>query len=183
MNCFYCKGVDTVEEQPTRFCACESPQPFVVENVPAAVCRLCGDKSFSAETVAVLEKIKNGEAQARGYQVIQIFDFEQPGRAGEPGIVGSHHQTPFDYYVDPSSDQNSVTLYRSTPSWTPGVVYPMAMPKSEKPLMQYISDMKPGDAWQHDNVAIGEYFVGTWDQDRGVVGIVRQHSNDSPSHL
>ena len=75
MNCYYCKGIDTVEQQPTRFCDWEVPNPFIVENVPAFMCRLCGDKSFSGDTVTALEKIKNGEATANGAQVFHVFDF------------------------------------------------------------------------------------------------------------
>ena len=183
MNCFYCKGVDTVEEQPTWFCACESPQPFVVENVPASVCRLCGDKSFSAETVAALEKIKNGEAQAGGYQVMQVFDFEQLDKAGLPGTAGSQDQTLLRHYITRYLDQNPVTFYGSMPSWGPGVVYPFSQLKWGNPATWNIAGIKLGNVYQRNNVAIGDYSEGIWNQDMGVVGIVRQHSSDSPSYI
>lgn len=77
MNCYYCKGVDTLEQQNTRFCAYDIPDPFVVEQVPALVCRLCGDKSFSGNVVKALEKIRTGEAQADGFQSFRVFDFGQ----------------------------------------------------------------------------------------------------------
>jgi hypothetical protein len=176
MNCFYCKGVDTVEEQPTRFCACESPQPFVVENVPAAVCRLCGDRAFSAETVAALEKIKNGEAQARGYQVIQIFDFEQPGRAEKPEIVMGKDQPLLRHYAQ-YLDQNRVTVYGSISSWAPGVVYPMVIPKFENPAMQYIAGIKLGDALQGLNLTFSDSSPVSLDQEYCGVGITWPHSN------
>ena len=89
MNCVYCNGVDTVEEQLTRFCACETPRPFIVENVPAFVCRLCGDKSFSGEAVSELEKMKNGEVQINSLQILRVFDFQQidkPGTSATSGI-------------------------------------------------------------------------------------------------
>ena len=83
MNCYYCKGVDTLEEKNTRFCVYDVPDPFVVEQVPALVCRLCGDKSFSVNVVKALEKIGTGEAQADGFQSFRVFDFEQLAKTEE----------------------------------------------------------------------------------------------------
>ena len=89
MNCNYCDGIDTVEQGTTRFCAVEAPHPFVVDDVPASICRICGDKSFTAETVTKLEKIKTGEAQTFDFRVFRVFDFNHldgPAREGSrPG--------------------------------------------------------------------------------------------------
>ena len=63
MNCHYCKGLNTIEKQITTFSACDIPQAFIVENVPAFVCYLCGDKSFSGETIRVMDKIRCGKAK------------------------------------------------------------------------------------------------------------------------
>ena len=81
MNCYYCKGIDTMEQQNTRFCAYDVPSPFLMENVPALVCRLCGEKSYSGEVVSALEKIKNGEAKASDWLTFQVFDFKQLSKA------------------------------------------------------------------------------------------------------
>ncbi len=81
MDCYYCKGVDTVEEQLTRYCACELPDPFIVENVPSFVCRLCGDQSFSGETVTELGNIKNGGARVGSLQVLRVFDYARLHRS------------------------------------------------------------------------------------------------------
>ncbi len=84
MNCYYCHGIGTVEKQQTRFCACDAPQPFIVENVPALVCIQCGDKTFSGEVVSALEKIKDGKTQVSSLRTIRVFDFvsEPVGRHG-----------------------------------------------------------------------------------------------------
>ena len=84
MDCVYCNGVDTVEEQLTRFCACETSQPFIVENVPAFVCRICGDKSFSGDTVMTFEKMKNGEVQTSSLQFLRVFNFQRQDKAKTP---------------------------------------------------------------------------------------------------
>lgn len=87
MNCYYCKGVDTVEEQVVRLCEGEAPKPYIVENVPTFVCRLCGDKSYSGETLSVLEKVMKGDAVAVGTQVMPVFDFQQlDGDAGQSAV-------------------------------------------------------------------------------------------------
>ena len=76
MNCDYCHGVETVEKGIARFCACDAPTLFLVENLPASVCRLCGDKSYSGDAVDALEKIKNGECQPASSRIVQVYDFE-----------------------------------------------------------------------------------------------------------
>ena len=83
MNCPYCHGVGTLEKRLTRFCAYDIPSPFLVERVPATVCRLCGDKSFSGDVVAALEKIANKEAKVSDLQAFRVFDFCQFDRASE----------------------------------------------------------------------------------------------------
>lgn len=86
MNCFYCRGVDTIEETTTRFCSCDAASSFVVENLPASVCRLCGDESYSGETVEALEKVKNGDFRPTSVRVLRVFDFENLNqRVGQEG--------------------------------------------------------------------------------------------------
>ena len=86
MRCPYCDGDDTIEEQLTRFCACDAPEPFIVDNLPARVCRLCGDKSFSDKAISALEAIRDGQAGPSSIQSIRIFDFNHPnsGPATDP---------------------------------------------------------------------------------------------------
>ena len=91
MNCYYCKGVDTVEQRNTRFCVYDIPNPFLVENVPALVCYLCGDKSFSGATVSALNKIKDGEAKAADWQTFPVFDFKELNKARNPEQSGTAH--------------------------------------------------------------------------------------------
>ena len=76
MNCFYCHGIDTVEKGKTDYCIGELSNPFVVRNVPASICRLCGDESYSGDTVDTLDKIRKGEFQATDSQIMQVFDFD-----------------------------------------------------------------------------------------------------------
>ena len=83
MNCHYCHGVGTLEKRLTRFCAYDIPNPFLVERVPATVCRLCGDKSYSGDVVAALERIRNKEAKVSDLQAFRVFDFYQFDQASE----------------------------------------------------------------------------------------------------
>lgn len=80
MNCYYCKGVNTMDQQSTRFCAFDIDDPFIMENVPASVCRLCGEKSYSEEVISAIEKINRGEAQVIGFRAVKVFDFRNLDR-------------------------------------------------------------------------------------------------------
>jgi hypothetical protein len=95
MRCFYCYGVDTIEEQLTRFCACDAPQPFIVENVPAQVCCQCGDKTHSAKTSTGLEKIIKGEAGPGRLRPVRVFDFNNLEEGGENVTYGIIYNTVF----------------------------------------------------------------------------------------
>jgi YgiT-type zinc finger domain-containing protein len=77
VNCHYCGGVESVEATTTLFCDYRSATPVIVENVPAYVCELCGDTSFSGETVATLNTIDNGTSRPVGRRSFPVFDFER----------------------------------------------------------------------------------------------------------
>ena len=83
MRCLYCDGDATIEERQIRFCACDTSEPFIVDNLPARVCRLCGDKSFSDEAISALETIKNGRAGLCTKQPIRVFDFNNLDKVEE----------------------------------------------------------------------------------------------------
>ena len=62
MKCFYCKGETT--ETTTKFIVDLGQCVVIVKNVPARVCRQCGETSYSNEVAQQLEKIV--EAVKRG---------------------------------------------------------------------------------------------------------------------
>ena len=55
MKCFFCKGA--LEEARTKFIVDLGECVVIVKNVPAMVCKQCGEKSFDDETMEQLEKI------------------------------------------------------------------------------------------------------------------------------
>lgn len=55
MKCFYCKG-ETMETT-TKFIVDLGRCVVIVKNVPARVCRQCGEASYSNEVAQQLEKI------------------------------------------------------------------------------------------------------------------------------
>ncbi len=55
MNCFFCKG--STYESTTKFIADLGNCVVIVKNVPARICRQCGEESYSDEVAQQLEKI------------------------------------------------------------------------------------------------------------------------------
>ena len=94
MNCYYCKGVDTLEEQNTRFCVYDVPDPFVVEQVPALVCRLCGDKSFSGNVVKALEKSGLAKRKPMDSKVFESSTLSDSPRPKNPRETPASAQAP-----------------------------------------------------------------------------------------
>ena len=109
VNCAYCNGVDTVKQETTRFCACDAREPFIVERVPAFVCGLCGDRSYSTDTIAELEKIKNGGAAVNDIRSVRVFLFDSLERA-------SVHSNPLNTPV--------VMFWNVSPLFLPGMNIP-----------------------------------------------------------
>ncbi len=144
MNCYYCKGVDTIEEQAMRLCECEIALPYIVENVPTFVCRLCGDKSYSGETLTVLEKITKGEATARSFQVIQVFDFQQLD--GEPGRLAGRS---FPHAID-SEFQHvpCMMFFEKSAQWQPAVFQQFGLHTSDNQHHTGYVDFRPREASQ-----------------------------------
>ena len=144
MNCYYCKGVNTIEEQAVRLCECETALPYIVENVPTFVCRLCGDKSYSGETLTILEKITKGEALARSFQVIQVFDFQQLN--GEPERLVGHS---FPRTRD-SEFRNvpPMIFYEKSAQWRPAVLQQIGWHTPDDQLHTGYVDFRPKEASQ-----------------------------------
>ena len=91
MDCHYCNGNDSIEEEVTLLSACEAPNPFLVENVPTFLCSLCGDKSYSSKTLVSLDRIRKGEAQASSIRAVLVFDFQDlDGQAGSVFHYGDY---------------------------------------------------------------------------------------------
>ncbi len=72
MQCKLCGNV--MHERLTSFCAWESTPIVKVENVPALVCTVCGEKVFSQNTV---EEVQRLQRDGSGYRRAEarIFDF------------------------------------------------------------------------------------------------------------
>ncbi len=74
MNCYVCRGVDTIEEGLVRFCPVDAPDPYFVENIPAKQCYQCGEKVFSTEAVKVLDFVSD-EAQPARMRSVRVYDY------------------------------------------------------------------------------------------------------------
>ncbi|MGH2363914.1 MAG: YgiT-type zinc finger protein [Chloroflexota bacterium] len=78
MNCQACGG--HMEEQTTRFCACEKAMPIIVEDVPTYVCTQCGAKAFSDATLQMLERATSGAAPLAKMLTLLAYDFKTLGQ-------------------------------------------------------------------------------------------------------
>lgn len=72
--CFYCKN-ETLKPSKTNHVVSVNDCLIIVKNVPCEECDQCGEKYFSDETVAKLEKIVD-EAKAL-LSEITVVDYEQ----------------------------------------------------------------------------------------------------------
>lgn len=88
MNCRNCSGAGTMERQLTRFCVGDADEPFFVENVPAFVCRLCGEKLFPGGQGfdTLLISIREGRLQPNAIRSIAVYDFQQPIALPKPEV-------------------------------------------------------------------------------------------------
>ena len=78
MDCYYCRGKDTVEEKMIRYFMDAGNNPYFIDNLPVKVCRSCGPTRFSSVASMALDKIRNGKAAPSGAQAVRVFDFNNP---------------------------------------------------------------------------------------------------------
>ena len=62
MKCFYCKG--DLEKTTTKFIVDLGECVVIVKNVPASVCKQCGETSYDDETMERLEAIVDAVKQS-----------------------------------------------------------------------------------------------------------------------
>ena len=72
MNCFYCKG--EMEQSLTKFILDLGHCVVIVKNVPAMVCKQCGEKVFDDDTMGRLEQIVDSIKRSL-VQEVAIVDF------------------------------------------------------------------------------------------------------------
>ncbi len=75
--CRSCRSPDTYEKravsQPLKF----NGQIIIFENVPALVCRQCGETLLSAETVKRMEELGRGERPPSRMDKVPVYDMGQ----------------------------------------------------------------------------------------------------------
>jgi len=75
-KCFFCKGKVAQEKVNVDFRWGENL--IVIEDVPARVCRQCGEKYFDAEVYRDMEKLAKGRMKPLKHLSIDVIKFEHP---------------------------------------------------------------------------------------------------------
>lgn len=77
MICYNCGGKGTVEKQTNLYCS-EGTAPFLVENLPVHLCRLCGKGSFSWAASCMLTELIKGKHYPVAHRRVPVFDLKNP---------------------------------------------------------------------------------------------------------
>ena len=72
MTCAFCKGA--LEERLIRYVSEFEGGPIIVENVPALVCRQCGDKVFRPEVVEKIQRLVWQHPSPRRRAQVPVYD-------------------------------------------------------------------------------------------------------------
>lgn len=82
MSCWRCGG--RTESRRVRFCVSDLSPPVLVTNLPAEVCRQCGERTYSTRTLAALKRVCDGEGPNPQLGHLYVYDFDEiDRRAGE----------------------------------------------------------------------------------------------------
>lgn len=73
MSCVFCGG-STVSQEVT-FIYEQDEQVLLIQNVPAEVCTVCGEKSFSPETTAEIMRFAKQQFQPIKLLEVPVFDY------------------------------------------------------------------------------------------------------------
>lgn len=75
MKCVFCGG--SVEERKVTFSYEEDDKYLLVENVPAAVCTKCGEKTYSPEVTDELLRFASDDLKPVKIIKVPVFDFAE----------------------------------------------------------------------------------------------------------
>lgn len=75
MKCAFCGG--KVEKKRVTFSYEENDKHLFVENVPAEVCTVCGEKTYSPEVTDELLKFANEGVKPKKIIKVPVFDFAE----------------------------------------------------------------------------------------------------------
>ena len=84
VNCLVCGG--RLEPQVVNICACETLPAIIVQNVPALVCVVCGEKVLSQDVMDVFARIGNGDAPLPDRQVSHVYNFNSVTAFSHPSV-------------------------------------------------------------------------------------------------
>jgi len=75
-KCFFCKGKVVQEKVNVDFRW--GKDLIVIEDVPARVCRQCGEKYFDAEVYKEMERLAKGRIKPFKRLTIDVIKFDHP---------------------------------------------------------------------------------------------------------
>ncbi|MBI5875661.1 MAG: type II toxin-antitoxin system MqsA family antitoxin [Deltaproteobacteria bacterium] len=73
-QCYFCKG--KVEEKLTTVDFWWGEELFLIKDVPAGVCRQCGEKYFQSETYKTMERLVKTGAVPMAKTDVDVLKFE-----------------------------------------------------------------------------------------------------------
>jgi len=74
MECDYCKG-KTVNRRVKKH-HWHKGQLYVVENVPAEVCRECGERYYHAKTLDAIDELLDGDHRVKTELKVKVVELE-----------------------------------------------------------------------------------------------------------
>ena len=76
MRCVFCGG--KVESQKVTFVYDNDSDYFLIENVPAEVCKQCGEKSYAPEVADALIHVAQQKPEPVKTIQVPVFDYDPP---------------------------------------------------------------------------------------------------------
>lgn len=73
MKCVFCGG--RVESQKVTFIYDNDNDYFLIENVPAEVCRQCGEKTYGPEVADTLIRVSQKQLEPVKTVQVPVFDY------------------------------------------------------------------------------------------------------------
>lgn len=75
--CRGCGSNNTFEDRAVSYPLKMSGRIIIFENVPALVCRQCGEMLFRPETVKLMEELGQGERPPSRMERVPVYDFAE----------------------------------------------------------------------------------------------------------
>ena len=78
MICYKCGSIDTEEDRVVTYIFGYGPHPFILQNAPLRICRVCGPTMLPKDFSEITQAVSEGTLEPVNTRKVAVFDLRNP---------------------------------------------------------------------------------------------------------